>query len=130
MSINITTTLNGSRFKVIELYLIGDAGGDLTDEVISDPSADGDIANTKYSIENVQFSLHGFAANLEFDYLATDSPKVMMPMDISDHLCFEHTGGLIDRSGVDGTGKLLLNTTGLVAGSQGHLVIKLRKRQG
>ena len=125
--VNIIELINGSRYKTLEVFITGDSNGDLVDEVLSDPVDDNET-NVKYVIENLIYSVQGFSAVLEFDYLASDSPKVVMPENQNNTVDYRPHGGLADRSGVDGTGKLLITTKGLTTDGFGSLVISLRKK--
>lgn len=132
-TVSITKILDGVRSAVFHIYIKSDgATGDMTDQVIIDPSTDlvpalGAIPSL--SIEQIWYDLSGFDARLEFDYLIEDTAVWTLSGGNGVHMDFSHFGGLKDRSNVlDGTGKLMITTNGLTAaGDNGTIIIKVRK---
>lgn len=131
--ISITKIIEGERHAVFHISIASDgASGDLTDLVLIDPSVDLSPAlNPKPSltIEHLWYDLSGFDAQLEFDYLLSDTPVWTLSAGNGVHLDFTPFGGLKDRSNVlDGSGKLMISTNGLTAaGDCGTIIIKVRK---
>lgn len=132
MSTAVVTLLNdGPRNVVCHVYIEGSALGDLTDEVLIDPAADLDPAMPSrpgLTLQEVICDLIGFDALLEFDELASDRPLWTITGDQYVHADFRSFGGLKDRSSAnDGSGKLMLTTSGLAAGDKGTIILWLRK---
>lgn len=131
--VTITKILDGTRSAVFHVYLVSDGiSGDLTDEVLIDPTTDFDPELTSVptlTIEQIWYDLTGFDARLEFDYLASDTGVWAMSGGQASHVDFCHFGGLKDRSNeLDGTGKLKLTTRGFASTDDaGTIVIKVRK---
>jgi hypothetical protein len=129
----VTKLIDGPRHAVIHVYVRSDgASADLTDYVLIDPATDltpspGGVPSL--TIEHLQYDLSGFNAELEFEYLTDDTGAWVMADGSAGCFDFGSFGGLKDRSNVlDGTGKLMLTTSGLSnAGDKGTVIIKVRK---
>lgn len=127
----ITKIIDGPRDAVFHVYLQSDgASGDETDYVLVDPETDlvpSPGGKPSLSITELSYDLSGFSAELSFDYLLNDTPV----WSLSSNHCFDFRsfGGLKDRSGaLDGTGKLLLTTSGFSSTEdRGTIIIKLKK---
>lgn len=132
-TISITKLLDGARFAVFHIYIKSDgATGDLADHVLIDPAADlNPLLNAvpSLTIDEIWYDLSGFDARLEFDYLVDDTAVWTLSGGNGVHMDFTPFGGLKDRSQVlDGTGKLMITTNGLLsAGDNGTIIIKVRK---
>ncbi len=127
----VTTLVDGPRSAVFHVYMESDgASGELVDFVIADPTAlyPTEKARPSFTIEEVWHSFTGFDAKLEFDSVV-DTPIWVLSQQTGNIQCFNKFGGLKDRSNsLDGSGKLLLSTTGFTsAGDMGSLVIQVRK---
>lgn len=127
----ITKINEGPRHVILHLYLKSDGvSPDLNGEVIFDPVADASPPLRKtqrMTIEEIWYDLDKFNMRFDFDDL-TDPPVWTMSTGASNHVRFDRFGGLVDRSGIDGTGKLLLSTIGFTdAAMQGTIVVKMRK---
>jgi hypothetical protein len=131
MAVAITKILDGSRNAVFHVFITGDGGGDLSDEILIDPATSFDPrmgAKPSMSIDALWYDLSGFTAKLEYDYLASDTPVWSMSESQPGHVDFSCFGGIADRSNpLDGLGKLKITTTGLGVGDVGTIVIKARK---
>lgn len=129
MAIVITKILDGERNAVFHISIVGDASGDLADETLIDPVDDLGLASSPaLTIDQIWYDLTGFDARMEFDYLVSDTPIWSMSGGQAVELDFCGFGGLTDRSPVlDGTGKLMLSTSGLADGDFGTIVLKVRK---
>lgn len=128
--IAIAKLADGPRNAIYHVTIVGDGSGDLDDEIIIDPAADFDPTGEAIPALNIQrlhYDLSGFSAWLEFDYLATDTPVWSMSSDGGGMAFFDYFGGLTDRSGMDGTGKLKMSTNGLDAGDRGTIIIEAKK---
>lgn len=111
----------------LHVYLEGD-GSELTDYVIIDPLLLEPALTTKarLAIEGFWYSLSGFSLSFEFDDL-TDKPGWVLTPDGSGRDDFTGFGGIRDKSGLDGTGKILVTSSGMGAGDKGFFVIRVRK---
>jgi hypothetical protein len=132
MSSALVTLLNdGPRNVVCHVYIEGDAGGDLTDEVLIDPAADVDPAMPQrpgLTLQAFWADFIGFDGLLEFEELASDRQLWTITGDQLAQADFRSFGGLKDRSSLnDGTGKLMLTTSGLSTGDKGTIILWLRK---
>ena len=129
--ITITRLNDGPRNAIFHVALQGDGTGDLVDAVLIDPATSFDVPLPPVPalrIERLMYDLTGFDAMLEFDYLASDTPIWTMTGDGGTEFDFSHFGGLTDRSpDLDGSGKLLLTTSGLDLGSLGTLIVMANK---
>lgn len=130
MAIKVTQLLDGPRNATIHVSIVGDATGELVDAVLIDPA---DLTPPlppvpALRIYGLVYDLTGFDAKLEYDYLASDTPVWTITGDGAGQLDFSAFGGLTDRSPeLDGSGKLLLTTSGLMAGGFGSMVITVKK---
>jgi hypothetical protein len=127
---DITKLHDGDRSAVFHVFIKGDgASPDLSKLTLIDPNADLSPKLGKrpsLTITALWYSLAGFSARLEFDYLNDETGIWALAQDNPAELCFDSFGGIKDRSPVDGTGKIMLTTSGLVSGS-GSIIIKVRK---
>ena len=129
----VTKIMEGERHAVFHVYLKSDGvTGELTDFVIADPAADlNPVLNAvpSMTIEQLWYDLDGFGARLEFDYLVDDTAAWTLSGNSGTHIDFSNIGGLKDRSNVlDGTGKLMITTSGFSSSSDnGTIIIKVRK---
>lgn len=133
---NITTVtklLDGDRHAIFHIYVQGDGiTGDMTDFVLVDPAMDVTpvLSNIpSFTIEKLWYDLSGFDARLEFEFLVDGTNAWVLSGGNGVHMDFSEVGGLKDRSSIlDGTGKLMLTTSGLLsANDTGTIIVKLRK---
>lgn len=129
-TVNVTKLQDGPRHWQFHIYLESDgASGELTDETVIDPVVDmGLESSQRLAIQEITYSLSGFACRIEADYLV-DGKMIWVMSDASANTVEfqEKYGGLYDRSEVDGTGKLQLTTTGFTtAGDMGSILITVR----
>lgn len=126
----ITRILDGPRNVAVHVFIQGDGSGDLTDEVIIDPAdLDPALPNAPgLTIGRIQYDLTGFDGVLSFDELVSNRPVWSMTGDQCADVDFGMYGGLKDRSApLDGSGKLMLTTSGLEADDRGSFVVMVRK---
>ena len=127
--VNITPLIDGERVKVYHVYLKSDgASGDLDNYVLLDPEDFGKDAVPSYKVVDILFHFAGFDANIGFDSgLQTKNLIWVLPEGADAQAKFGKYGGLTDRSSdLDGTGKLLLSTTGFTSSTdQGSMLIKV-----
>lgn len=130
---NITKIMEGDRSAVFHVFIQGDGeSADLSKLTLIDPFVDLCPKLKRrpcLTITGLWYSLTGFDGRLEFDYLNDETGIWALTGGNASEICFDGFGGLKDRSPpLDGTGKLLLTTTGLMAASAcGSIVIKVRK---
>jgi hypothetical protein len=135
-TVAVTKMMEGSRHIVLHAYLKSDGvSSDLKRFTLIDPHSD-DLCKKMESlpafvIEEVVYDFAGFDASLQFDSgLINDNYIWVLPEGSSEHVDFRPFGGFADRSGLDGTGKLMITTFGLLSiGDQGSLIIKIRLKQ-
>lgn len=129
----VTKVMDGQRNAVFHIYIRGDGvSGDLSKYVIIDPLLDLDPSQKRkptFTITDLWYSLSGFDARLEFDYLNDETGIWALAPGNATQLNFDVFGGLKDRSNeLDGTGKILLSTSNLIsANCCGSIIIKVRK---
>ena len=128
-TLTITKVNDGPRHLVIHVYLKSDgASGELSDAVLIDPVDLGLPASSRFVIEKIDYNFVGFSALVEFDTGLVDDKMIWVLGEANSKACFKDIGGLADRSGVDGTGKIQFTTTGFTAlGDQGSMVMSIRK---
>lgn len=127
MTVTVTKILPGNHRSQFHIYLLGD-GLELTDKVLVDPIDDLGLKSTaRLSIERLQYNLAGFVARIEFDAGLVDDKMIwVLPQADGGKTDFDFWGGLNDRSGLDGTGKIQITTTGFDAGDQGSILMQVR----
>lgn len=127
--VTITPLLEGSKVLVYHVYLKSDgASGELSNEVIVDPADLGLANKPRLQIESITFHFAGFDGSIGFESGSVEPTLIwVLPEGADSHVCFQHVGGLKDRSSaMDGTGKLVMSTTGFTSSTdQGSMVIKL-----
>lgn len=131
MSQVVTTVLNdGDRYAVVHVAIQGDAAGDLAGEVIVDPASTFSKALPNVpslTITKLWYDLTDFNGRLDYEFLPDNTPVWNMSSGFSSTMDFTEFQGIKDKSPADGTGKILLSTSGLLAGGYGSIIIKLRK---
>lgn len=128
--IRITKLHDGPRNATYHVALAGDGTGDLTDQTVIDPAAfDPPMPSVPaLRINLLWYDLTGFDARLEYDYLTSDTPIWSMSGGTANQLDFACFGGLSDRSvELDGSGKIMLTTSGLGSGDFGTIIIAAKK---
>jgi len=129
-AITITKLMDGPRNAVFHVYIKGDGvSEDITDGVLVDPTQSFDPSQKSIpsiTVEKILYNLVGFDAKLEFDYLVSDTPLWALSGGQENKVCFKDWGGLKDRSAIDGSGKLMVSTSGLIDGF-GTMLIHVRK---
>jgi hypothetical protein len=127
-SIKRTKLIEGTYKAIYHISFVGDGeSADLVDYVLVDPVADlGLTASTRCFVERVEYSFSGFDGQLEFDSGLVDDNQIWVlnrDLHYHDFTCY---GGLQDKSGPDGTGKIQISTTGLMdANSKGSLILSI-----
>lgn len=129
-TVAIRKIVDGPRNVVIHVYLASDgSSGELTDQVLIDPVVDlGLTVGERMSIECITSSMSGFHARVEFDTGLVDDKMIWVITEHDSIAKFEDIGGLRDKSGSDGTGKLQITTTGFTSlGDEGSIIFKVKK---
>lgn len=126
----ITTLLDAESHAIIQVYLQSD-GAELVQEVLIDPQ-ELEPACKRLEVQELLYDFAGFDARIEFASGLVEQTQIwVLPAGSgSGHRNFMPFGNFLDRSGLDGTGKLLLTTTGFTAvgTDQGSLLLRVRKR--
>ena len=129
-TVDIKTLLSGTRNIILSIYLKSDGiSGELESEVLIDPEDYGMGKDERLRLVGVEYSFAGFDAVLEFDAGGvTPNFKWVLSESSNQGVDFSKYGNLVDDSGVDGTQKLMLSTTGFTSSTdQGSILLHLRK---
>ena len=130
-SIVVTKLVEGAKDVIFSTYLKCDGtSGEISNYVLIDPKVSltpALSAKSRFTITELWYDMTGFILRFAFDDL--NKFPVWTPTATGDnHICFDKFGGLKDRSGLDGTGKVLFTTVGFdSANKEGSFVIKVRK---
>lgn len=131
-TVTVTKIEEGNRFLVLRVYIKGDGlSQDLAGAVIADPTTFNPVQSLKptLGIDEIWYDLDGFNIRLDFDSLVDPPAWTASQGGGGVHLDFGGIGGITDKSGLDGAGRLLLSTSGLdTAAKQGSVILKLRKK--
>lgn len=133
--INKQFLLDGPKNAILQVYLESDGvQSELSNFVLIDPTVDfADSATSapntiKLAVRQVWYNLSWFDALLSFENTPANIPSWVLPRDSANYADFRYFGGLKDMSNLDGTGRLLLSTSGFQpAGMIGSLVIEVAK---
>lgn len=130
-TVTIRKMLDGPKHAIFHVYLASDgAAGELTDQVIIDPTTDitpALTAGADLTVECIWFQVDGFSVRFEFDATA-DTPIWMLTPGTDSFVDFRDMGGIKDSGGAGATGKIQITTTGFTASTdQGTFIIKVRK---
>lgn len=130
-TVTVKKLLDGSKNLMILVYLKSDGiSGELVNQTLIDPVADlGLQSNARLLIQRIEYNFSGFDAVVEFDAGGvTPNFKWVLTEGANCPIDFEKWGGIKDDSGLDGTGKFQITTTGFTASTdQGSIVIFIRK---
>ena len=123
--------LNGPSQAILALYFKSDgATGELVGYTIIDPVVDlGMREGNRLTLQYLAYNFAGFDACIEFESgLTAPTFKWVLSEGTNHPVDFMPFGGLIDDSGMDGTGKLQITTTGFTSSvDQGALLLKVHK---
>lgn len=129
-TVEVQIILNGPRNLILAVYMqsVGEAGGELVKYPLITAEEAGIEPDQRLRFQHIASSIVGYSACLEFDSgLVTPTRKWVLSEHVSeiDFCDYVH---LRDTSGIDGTGALLISTTGFAdAGDQGSFLVCLRK---
>ena len=129
-TLEVNVLEDGPSRAILHVYISGDGTGELVNEVLVDPATTffKPLANKpSITIEKIIYDITNFDAELEFEHLLT--PFKAWTLSGHGHTTeFDKLGGIHDLSdSLDGTGRLLINTTGLDAGEKGTFMFLIRK---
>jgi len=123
--------LNGPSTVIVSVYMKSDgATGELENQTLIDPVEDLGLKRTqRMSLEYIAYNFAGFDACIEFaSGLVDPTFKWVISEGTNYPIDFGPFGRLLDDSGLDGTGKLQITTTGFTSiVDQGSMLIKVRK---
>lgn len=129
-TVKITKLMDGVRNLILGIYLKSDgASGELVNETLVTPADVGLKPGQRLRIKYVMYNFAGFDAVLEFGSGGvTPNFKWVMSEGANAPADFGPFQDLHDDSGMDGNGKLQINTTGFTASTdQGSILLLLRK---
>lgn len=122
---------NGPLNIILGVYLRSDgATGELVKQTLLDPVADlGLKPSARLRLRYMAHNFAGFDAVVSFDAGLVDPNWKWVLSEGTNHpIDFGPFGNIKDDSGVDGTGKLQISTTGFTASTdQGSILIALQK---
>lgn len=119
----------GARNLVFSVFLQSDGvTGELNKYVIMDPVSLGLTTKARFSLYQIDYNLAGFDVVVEFDSgSVVPTRKWVLSEGANAKVDFTKEGGIRDDSGIDGTGKLMLNTYGFTSSQDvGSIMFKLR----
>ena len=130
--VEITKLLEGPRHIILQMYLEHDGySQELKNFTLYDANVetDGKHTSVRLTVEEILFHFAGFDAVLSFDSGLIDKKNIwVLPEGAANYVDFRPFGGFKDRSELDGTGLLLINTNGFTnSNAKGSILIKLRK---
>jgi hypothetical protein len=115
-----TILVDSQRHAVVHIIIAADGSGDITNEVMIDPNTDFQPATFQpisLAVDQIWWDCSvangsSFTGRLLFE---APSPFLVWALSQSpgdSHSDFRDFGGIKDKSGIDGTGRLLMSTTG------------------
>jgi hypothetical protein len=116
--------VDGSRNTVVKFTIGGDA--DLTNAVLFDASAYVG-ANTNNKLMKIQYAFDGFNARLFWDATA-NVDLLTLPDTHMETQCYKYFGGIPNNAGTGKTGDILITTSGLIDGDDGHIILYIKKK--
>lgn len=128
--VEIKTLLNGPRNIVLSIYLKSDgASGELVDEILFTPAEAGLKTSDRMSIQRIMYNFAGFDAVISFDAGGVDPNWKWVLSEGTNHpVDFDKFVDIKDDSGMDGTGNVILSTTGFTASQdQGSIYLVLKR---
>lgn len=131
--VTVTKIVEGNSHLIVRLDLMSDGTGELIQEIVLSPSdLSPPMPNTRpaFRIMQMWYGMVWFDVALGFGTLQP-SPVWTIARDSDSHTDFRSFGGLADYATTppsDENGKLWISTNGFVVGSQGTLVLELRKK--
>jgi hypothetical protein len=129
-TVNKKIIVAGPRSIVLSIYLKNDgASGELVQEPLLTPSEVGLDSNARFRLQYVAYNFAGFDGVLEFDAGGVDPNfKWVLTEGANAPVDFRPFSHIRDDSGLDGTGILMLSTTGFsAADDQGSILLLVRK---
>lgn len=128
--VTVTPIVDGPKKATFFVYLESDGqSGELVNYVLIDTKTDFAQSSDmkRLAVLQVWNSFSWFDGLLKFDDL-NPMPSWQLTRDASSYHDLRYFGGLKDITSIDGTGKLMISTSGFsAAGSVGTMVIEVRK---
>lgn len=123
------TIVDGSKWLIVKCHVSGDGSGEETNTVLIDASTY-NPAFTNGALSLLHANLTGFTCTLYWD--ATANVPIMNIPDYEVHLSENEmghlSGGIPNNAGAGKTGDILVSTSGLGAGDQGTIILKIKKK--
>ena len=127
----IRTIQDGPEITLVHVYLQCDTGVELANVTLLDPALlAGYQPGNRLEVQDLMYDFMGFDAAIFFGTgLPTNAGIWVLPEGSgSGKRNFRPWGNLRDWSGLDGTGRLLITTTGFTSvEDQGTLLLRVRK---
>lgn len=119
----------GGRNLIFNVFLRSDGvTGELVNYTLMDPVQLGLKRTDRFGLYRIDYSLAGFDAIIQFDSGSVVPTRKWSLAEGSNHpIDFSKIGGVRDDSGLDGSGKLQISTSGFTSSQDfGSMVIRLR----
>tara|TARA_R110000868_G_scaffold304180_1_gene564699 strand:- start:171 stop:575 length:405 start_codon:yes stop_codon:yes gene_type:complete len=131
-TVTVKVLESGQRNALIHVYLKSDgATGELVNQVLLDPIADlGMAAKSRFRLGRIEYNYAGFDAVLGFGSgtVPQENFKWVLTEGTNYGVDFKYWTFIMDNSGVDGNGKLLLSTSRFTnSACQGSMLIQVIK---
>lgn len=133
-----TVLVDQGRHFAMHFFLRADGSGDLVNEVVIDPQID--FQDTSFvaqgatlAIDQMWWDTSSTFGNSYSGFLSYDAPTPQYIWPLSNtpgdtHQDFREFGGIKDKTGIDGTGRLLITTFGLTdTSAEGVLIVVCKK---
>jgi hypothetical protein len=138
-AIQRTILIDGNRHAVMHFFITSDGSGDLVNEVVIDPV--NDFQDSTFQYQGVTLGVDeiwwdtasqpgvGFTGVLTYDSSTNPQQVWALSSNPGDtHIDFRSIGGIKDKTGIDGTGKLLITTKGFSdPNSSAVLIVSVKK---
>lgn len=127
--VQVKRLANGPLNLILAVYLKSDGlSGELDNEVLIDP-ADLGLKDRRLRLRHLAYNIAGFDAVISFDAGGVNPNWKWVLSEGTNHpIDFGPFGNIKDDSGMDGTGKLQLSTTGFTSvNDQGSIMLALYK---
>jgi hypothetical protein len=124
-TITTTTIQDGKRNTIIKIDIVGDGSGEETLAVIFNASSYYNITVNK-KLNRIQYALNGFSAKL---FWAATANAPLLSLVANHQSDLKYDGGLSNTYYAGHTGNILITTTGLVAGSNGTIILYIQSKR-
>jgi len=125
MSITIQKIVDGRKITALKATI--SIAADITKQILFNASdfLTGSLDN---KIVEIEYQLNGFSAEL-FWNADTDIPIMSLAETVPFKHYFWDIGGLVNNSGANRTGDILISTSGAAAGDNGHITLYILERK-